>query len=202
MKPIIICICLYFSASQLMAQYAGAIQQARRDSAQNDAEQRRIQNETGGSSAGQTAGGSAPAAPLDPAMQAALQNVAGLRADLASLTAAADPADPSQKLALLNDLSQAAQGTNRATTASIKQLAGDLLKALAGKKKLAAAQQTRLAREIHVLFNSARLTSAQQQNVLTDIQKILTDADVSLDNTVDVLTDLKAVVAQTSHAAG
>ena len=109
---------------------------------------------------------------------------------------------PAKKIALLNDLSQAAQGTNRTTTASIKQLAGDLLKALAGKKKLAAAQQTRLAREIHVLFNSARLSSAQQQNVLTDIQKILTDADVSLDNTVDVLTDLKAVVAQTIHAAG
>jgi hypothetical protein len=202
MKPIILCVCLCFPASQLMAQYAGAIQQARRDSAQNDAEQRRIQNETGGSSAGPAAGMPAPAAPLDPAMQAALQNVAGLRADLASLSAVSDPADPSQKLALLNDLSQAAQGTNRATTASVKQLAGDLLKALAGKKKLAAAPQTRLAREIHVLFNSARLSAAQQQNVLTDIQKILTDADVSLDDTVDVLTDLKAVVAQTSHAAG
>jgi hypothetical protein len=206
MKPPVIgiCVCLCLSASQLMAQYAGAIQQARRDSAQNDAEQRRIQNESGGAAPGQPAGmpAPAPAAPLDPAMQAALQNVAGLRADLAGLTTASDPADPSQKVALLNDLSQAAQGTNHATSGAVKQLAGDLLKALAGKKKLAATQQTRLAREIHALFNSARLTPAQQQSVLNDIQKILTDADVSLDNAVDVVTDLKAVVAQTSHASG
>ena len=68
---------------------------------------------------------------------------------------------------------------------------------MTGQKKLAAAQQKKLAQAIHALFNSAHLTAAQQQALLTDVQKILTDGGASLDDAVNVVTDLKAVVAET-----
>ena len=69
--------------------------------------------------------------------------------------------------------------------------------ALAGQKKLTAAQQKPLAQKIHALFNSAHLTDAQQQALLDGIQKTLTDAGVSLDTAVNVTVDLKAVIAET-----
>ena len=110
---------------------------------------------------------------------------------------ATDKADPAQKIALLNDLTQAAQGTSKATSNSVKKLADDLTTALAGQKKLATAAQQKLAQEIHALFNSARLTPAQQKSLPSDIQKLLTDGGVSLDSAVDVVTDLKEIVAET-----
>ena len=66
-----------------------------------------------------------------------------------------------------------------------------------GKKKLSAAQQTKLAREVHALFNSAHLSVTQQQALLADAQKILTAAGAELDAAVDVATDLKEIAAET-----
>jgi hypothetical protein len=197
MKPVlaVITVCL-LAAENLPAQYYGAIQQARRDSAQNDAEQRRIQNEAGGAPQSAAPGAPAQPAPVDPALQVTLKNITGLRADFAAVVAT-DKADPAQKIALLNDLTQAAQGTSKATSNSVKKLADDLTTALAGQKKLAAATQQKLAQEIHALFNSARLTPAQQKSLPSDIQKLLTDGGVSLDSAVDVVTDLKEIVAET-----
>ena len=108
-----------------------------------------------------------------------------------------DTPDPGQKVSLLNDLSQAAQGT-KASSASVKKVADDLLKNLSGKKKLTATQQTKLAREVHALFNSSHLTATQQQTVLvTDVQTTLTDGGASLDDAVNTVADLKEVMAET-----
>jgi hypothetical protein len=200
MKTVTACLCVLLAAAgELRAQnYYKAEQQANRTSAQNDAEQQRIQKEAGGSPGAPAGGPSAPApAPMDPALQATLKNVNGLQGDFAAaINSPASTPDPGQKIALLNDLSQAAQGA-KATSDSVKKLADDLLTALGGRNKLAAAQQTKLAREVHALFNSSHLTAAQQQTLLDDVQKTLTDGGASLDNAVDVVTDLKAVVAQT-----
>jgi hypothetical protein len=200
MKTIIACAGVLLTAGSLLAQnYYMATQQARRDSAQNDAEQQRIAKEAGGSSGPSAAGGAAPAAPapMDPALQATLKNVSSLQADFAgAINSTGDSPDPSQKIALLNDLSQAAQ-TTKASSASVKKVADDLLTALSGKKKLTAAQQTKLAREVHALFNSSHLTATQQQGLLTDVQNTLTDAGASLDAAVNTVTDLKEVVAET-----
>lgn len=194
----VVCACLLGpGGTTLQAQnYFRAVQQARRDSAQNDAEQQRISNAANGNV---TAPAPAPAtpAPADPVLQATLKNVAGLQTDFAGLIKAADKADPAQKTSLLNDLTQAAQGT-KADADTVKKLAEHLAAALAGQKKLVAAQQTKLAREVHALFNSAHLSPAQQQTLLTDIQKTLTDAGASADAVVDVVTDLKTVVTQTA----
>lgn len=199
MKCFLASACLLATAGSVLAQnYYLATQQARRDSAQNDVEQQRIQREAGGSAGapGGAAPGTAPAAPMSPALQATLKNVAGLQADFAGIVAVTDKPGPAQRTALLNDLSQAAQGTN-ASTASVKRVADDLLTAVAGKNKLAAAQQKQLAQKIHALFNSAHLTAAKQQTQLNDVQKLLTDGGASLDDAVNVVTDLKTVVAET-----
>jgi hypothetical protein len=197
MKTILACACVVMTAGSLLAQnYYMATQQARRDSAQNDAEQQRISKEAG-SSPGSPGTAAAAPAPMDPALQATLKNVSSLQTDFATaINSTSDTPDPGQKVSLLNDLSQAAQGT-KASSASVKKVADDLLKDLSGKKKLTAAQQTKLAREVHALFNSSHLTATQQQTVLTDIQNTLTDGGASLDDAVNTVTDLKEVIAET-----
>lgn len=197
MKKFIVVVCAVFLAGSLPAQevnYSIAKQQARRASAQNDAEQQRLQRAENGPSA---APAPAPAAPMDPALQATLANVASLQSDLAGLINATAAPDPVQKTSLLNNLTQAAQGANKASADSVKKLADDLLTAVAGNKKLAAAQQIKLAREVHALFNSSHLSQTQQQALVADVQKTLTDGGTSLDAAVNVATDLKTVVSET-----
>jgi len=198
MKTIITGACVLLTAGSLLAQnYYMATQQARRDSAQNDAEQQRIQKEAGGSGANAAGAPGASAAPVDPAMQATMKNVSSLQTDFAgAINSTGDSPDATQKVSLLNDLSQAAQGT-KASSASVKKVADDLLTALSGKKKLTAAQQVKLAREVHALFNSSHLTATQQQTLLTDVQNTLTDGGASVDVAVNTAIDLKEVVAET-----
>lgn len=199
MKGLLAGVCLLLTAGGVWAQnYDRATQQARRDSQLNDAEQQRIQREAGGGAGppGAAAAAPAPAAPADPALQATRKNVAGLQADFAALIAASAQPAPEQKTALLNDLAQAAQGA-KASSASVKRVADDLLTAVAGKHKLAVPQQQQLARKVHALFNGSHLSAAQQQSLLDDVQKLLTDGGASLDAAVNTVTDLKAVVAET-----
>jgi len=199
MKKSIAGACVLLVAGNMLAQNMYmAKQQAYRTSSQNDAEQQRIQKAAGGPTPG-TAATPAPAAPapVDPALQATLNNVTSLQGDFAAaINSTSDKPDAAQKVSLLNNLTQAAQGT-KASSESVKKVANDLLTALAGKKKLTAAQQTKLAREVHALFNASHLTATQQQTLLTDVQNILTDGGASLDDAVNTVTDLKAVVAET-----
>lgn len=199
MKTSIVFACVLFAAGAALAQnYYLATQQAKRDSAQNDAEQQRIQRAAGDpASAAAASGTAALAAPVDPVLQATLNNISGLQSDFAALkNSAGDKPDPTQKISLLNNLSQAAQGA-KASSTSVKKLADDLLTAVAGNKRLTAAQQTKLAREVHALFNSSHLPAVQQQRLFDDVQKTLTGSGISLDDAVDVVTDLKAVAAET-----
>jgi hypothetical protein len=192
MKTSVALICSLFVASLAAADpYSIAIQQAKRASDANAAEQQRIQQQSGGATQP-----SAPAqAPADPLLAATMQNVSGLQADIASLSAVTGKPTTDQKIALLNDLSSASQ-TTKASSDSVKALTKDLMTALAGKK-IPASQQTKFARQIHALFNSSHVTAAQQQTILDDVQKTLTDAGVSLDATTDVVTDLKKVALET-----
>jgi uncharacterized protein YoaH (UPF0181 family) len=175
--------------------YGIAISQAKRDSDQNNAEQRRLENEeNGGASAQAPAGAHAPSA--NPLLAATLQNINNLQTDLVAFIASTgDHPDPAQKIALLNDLSGAAQGT-KASADSVKELAKDLFTALAGNQKLLE-QKLSLARQIHAIFNSSHLTTAQQQTIYDHIQKVLVDAGVSLGDAVDVVTDLKTIAGET-----
>jgi hypothetical protein len=182
---------LLVAGSALADPYGIAIQQAKRASDQNNAEQQQIAGQTEANSSPQPG---APAAKADPVLAATLQNITNLQADFASIiNATGDKAD--QRIALMNDFSKAAQGA-RASTESAKVLAKDLITAMDGNKKLEP-QQKKLAREIHAVFNSSHLTAERQQVVLNDVQKTLTDAGVSLDAATDVVTDLKAVAGET-----
>lgn len=175
--------------------YSMAIGQAKRDSDQNNAEQRRLQNEENGGASAQSPAGSAPPA-ANPLLAATLQNINNLQTDLvAFIGSTGDHPDPTQKIALLNDLSAAAQGA-KASTDSVKELAQDLFTALAGNQKLLA-QKLPLARQIHAIFNSSHLTATQLQSIYDHVQKLLVDAGVSLGDAVDVVTDLKTIAGET-----
>jgi hypothetical protein len=195
MKMRIAAFCTLLVAGGAMADpYSMAIQQARRASDQNASEQQRIQN-AAGNAPGQTFAPSA--VPLDPALQATLSNISSLQTDLNALNnSTAGQPDSGQRISLLNNLSAAAQGP-KASSDAIKTLADDLLLAVTGKTQITPAQQTRLARDIHALFNSSHLTEAQQKLMFDDVQKILTDGGVSLDYTVNVVTDLKKISSET-----
>ena len=69
--------------------------------------------------------------------------------------------------------------------------------AVTGQKKLAPAQQKKLAQQFTPCSTARISPPPQQQALLTNVQKILTDGGASLDDAVNVVTDLKAVAAET-----
>jgi hypothetical protein len=196
MKMTIAILCLLPVAGMVWADpYNIAIQQAKRVNDANNAEQNRLSQAEGGSSAG--TGNAQPGQPAaNPMLQATLQNISSLQTDIKAINASADASAASdQKIALLNDLSTAAQGA-KASAASVKILVKDLMTALVGSK-VTAAQQTKLARYLHATFNSSHLSTTQLQAMYDDVQKILTGAGVSVDAATDVVTDLKTVAGET-----
>lgn len=135
-------------------------------------------------------------APIDPALAATLNSIARLQSGFMALGRAADTnAAAEQRTTLLNNLSGAAQA-KKATPASVKKLAGDLMTGLTGKK-LAAPDSQKLARSVHALFNAAHLSAPQQETLLADVKKILTDATVPAETVTAIVDDLKAVAAET-----
>jgi hypothetical protein len=187
MKAHIPVICsLLIAGSAFADPYVIAKQRARDAAEQNNNEQARIQK---------AAADPAPA-PMDPALQATLQNIGDLQVNFATFINADGQPDPAQKTSLLNNLSHAAQGT-KSSTASVKKLAADLAPALAQRKKLTAVQQKKLAVDVHALFNSSHLSAAQQKMMFDDVQKILTEAGASPDDTGNVVADLKKIAEET-----
>jgi flagellar motor protein MotB len=171
------------------ANYNIVKQRARAVSDQNNAEQGRIQKAT--------AATEPTPAPMDPALQATLQNISDLQGNFTAFTKADGAPDTNQKNTLLNNLSQAAQGT-KAASADVKKLADDLVTALAGKNKLTVPQLKKLAVSVHALFNSSHLNAAQQKTMLDDVQKILTEAGVSDTDATNVVADLKKITEETA----
>lgn len=194
MKTSVALFCVLLVASSVRADpYSIAIQQAKRASDQNSAEQRQLENQDGAAGSTRPGAGQTPAK-ADPVLAATLQNITNLQADFAAVIDSTG-AKADQRIALMNDFSAAAQSTH-ASANSVKELARDLMTAMAGNKKLQPRQQ-QLAREIHAIFNSSHLTATQQQMVFDGVQKTLTDAGVSLDAATDVVTDLKGIAAET-----
>ena len=185
---------LFVISSAVADPYVIAKQRARDTSARNDAEQQRIQNAANGQAPTYATPGAAAAA-ADPALAATLKNLNNLSADFTALGTAAKP-DATQKVSLLNNLTQAAAG-KKASTDSVKHLAEDLTTAVSGKTKITPAQQKQLAGIVHAAFNGAHLTDAQSEKAFAAASKILTDAGASLDEATNVVTDLKKIAAET-----
>lgn len=164
--------------------------QAKRDVSQSNAQQ--------GVAPAQPQSPAAPQAPpTDPALVATLQNIADLRADLDAIGQAADAqAGAVQRASLMTHLSAAAAHDKKAATASIKKLAGHMIAATSGNKKLSA-QNTKLARDFHTLFNGAHLSATQTQTLLDDVKKILTEANVTEADADTIVADLKQIATET-----
>jgi hypothetical protein len=164
--------------------------QAKRDVSQSDAQQ--------GITPAQPQAPAAPQAPAtDPALVATMQNIGDLRADLDAINQAADAqTGADQRASLMTHLSAAAAHDKKASTASIRKLAGHLITAISGNKKLST-QNAKLARNFHALFNGAHLSTTQTQTLLDDVKKILTDGGVTTDNADNIVGDLKQIAAET-----
>jgi len=187
MKAHLLVFCALLVAGSTYADpYVIAKQRARDTAEQNNNEQSRIQK---------AAAEPAPA-PMDPALQATLQNIGDLQANFATYVNADGQPDPAQKTSLLNNLSHASSGT-KATSTSVKKLAADLTPALAQRKKLTAIHQKKLAVDIHALFNSSHLSAVQQKTMFDDVQKILTEAGVAQTDAENIVTDLKKIADET-----
>lgn len=188
MKSSLIALVLATTWASAMADvYTGAKDQARRN---------------GGANQGSAPANAQPSQPqnnnqpVDPALAATQANIANLRADIAALNRSVE-AKPSsdERMALLNDLSAAAQGPKPATT-FVQKLAGHLGTACLGKKT-PPAEQLKLARAIHALFNGTHLSASQQPTILDQVQKIFANTGTPVDAIENVLTDLKAIATET-----
>ena len=193
MKPLIALTCALFVANSLLADsYSEAIRQAKNASAKETAANQQLMDNPQPAAPPQNN----PNQPVDPALQATLQNIDNLRNDFVAIgnAPAADPLT-AQKQSLTNDLAIAAQGAKPQPT-SIAKLTDDLATAIAGKEKLRA-PQPKLAQFVHAAFNGSQLTAAQQQMIFKGVQKILTDGGASPDEAASAVNDIKAIVSET-----
>ncbi len=150
----------------------------------------------GGQAAGPQGPSAAPPAPTDPELIATRQNISNLRADFAAICAAAEAASAGdQRIPLLNHLSAAALGT-KASTASVRKMAGDLIKALASQKA-SAEQVEKLGVAVHAFFNGGHISAAQQTALLKQVNEVLSELHVAAEDADKISEDLKTVAKET-----
>ncbi len=143
-------------------------------------------------SAPQPANG-APALP-----EAQQQNIARLQADLAALVTKTQVTSglPQQ---FQKDLIGAGQGPAKPGRETISRLAEDLTAALS-ERKLSATQQARLAKDLHVVLNSA-YTPMEAQVHGNEMLTILKTIGVGPTEIQTVTNDLKAIAAELQRNA-
>lgn len=139
---------------------------------------------------------SAPATP-HPQLEATLQNISNLRIDFDNLgklspTNAIEPVRNS----LMTNMFIAAQGI-KPSEASSEKLANHLVNAMAGRDNMIQ-QHTRLAQDVHALFNGSHLTPAQQDALLSEVQQILQTGGVTTELALVIVNDLRTIATETS----
>jgi len=196
MKPLTVILSALLAAKIVQADpYSMAVQQAKRVADQNNAQQQAMnQQPSTPPPAAPPPQSSAPA--TDPALEATLKNISNLGADIAAFVNSTNAEVlPARKQTLTNDLTAAATGA-KPSADLIQKLADDLVTTVAGKPKLIA-QQTKLGRDIHAIFNSSHLSTGQQYSVVNEVQKILIENGAAADDVNKLLDDLKAIEAAT-----
>ncbi len=129
-------------------------------------------------------------------LQATLQNIQYLRADLATLARLTNSVSiANEKQGLTNDLAMAALD-KKAQPASLSHLADDLAAAIAGNAKFRAPPPT-FPQYLHAIFNASQLTDAQQAMIFNGVQKILTDGGAAPDDVTNVVNDIKIIASET-----
>ncbi|HEU6448659.1 MAG TPA: hypothetical protein VFV23_09515 [Verrucomicrobiae bacterium] len=134
-----------------------------------------------------------------PQLEATLKNVADLKLDLDKL-ATLTPTNSGMEVkeSLMTNLFIAAQGL-KPSEASVSRLVDHLTEAMAGRGNMID-QHTKLAQDLHALFNGSHLTAAQSEVLLANVQTIFQTGGVTTDVALNVVNDLKAVTAETSEA--
>jgi hypothetical protein len=197
MKTAAIWFCLLFATASLLADpYAAAIRQAKNVAA--TASSTRQDNQDNAPAPAQPA----PIPPAqnnpspNPELEATLQNIADLRANLDTLSRLTDTnAIAEKKLSLTGNLTAAASGT-KPSPATVAKLSDDLATVLAGNDKLHP-QNQKLAQYLHAIFNSSHLSTVQQQTIFDGVGKILQNGGVAPDQATNVVNDIKAIAKET-----
>lgn len=138
--------------------------------------------------------------PAAAAPSTAAQPAAKLKADIAGLKAKPE-ATIDQKQQLARNLMSAAQGTSKPLPSALNRLANHLTAALAGKR-LTAANENRLAQNLHAMMNCAKIPADQTQAIIEDIQSLLENAGAEKSAADGVTTELKAIAAELQRPAG
>jgi hypothetical protein len=139
----------------------------------------------------------APATPqgINPAQQ---QLIDRLESDFAVVKTGA-AATPTQKDAMLNEMTSLAKGATKPTKPSLTKLASDLATALA-EKSLPPKDTALLAKDVNIIVNSGALTPSRAQTFATEAQNTLHKNGVSDANAQTVAADLKAVIDEIQKA--
>ena len=163
--------CLLFAANGVLADvYSAAIRQAKNVAANASRTRQDNQDNPPPPAQPPPAPPSQNNPPPNPALEATLQNIADLRANLDALSRLTDTnAIGAKKLSLTGNLTAAASGT-KPLRASISKLADDLARILAGNDKLRP-QHQKLAQDLHAIFNSSHLLTVQQQGIFDGVGK-------------------------------
>ena len=196
MKPLTVILSALLAAKIVQADpYSMAVQQAKRVADQNNAQQQAMNQQPSTPPPAAPPPQSSATAP-DPALEATLKNISNLGADIAAFVNSTNAEVlPARKQTLTNDLTAAATGA-KPSADLIQKLADDLVTTVAGKPKLIA-QQTKLGRDIHAIFNSSHLSTGQQYSVVNEVQKILIENGAAAEDVNKLLDDLKAIEAAT-----
>jgi hypothetical protein len=191
-------ICALFLANGIFADpYSMAIQRAKNVSANETKMSNATANQDNPPPSAPSSAAAKPAPPQDnPTLEATLRNISNLRVDFDALGKLSElKPDSLPKKLLLDDLTTAAQGAKPSQT-SVTNLAENLATAVAGKAEMQP-HHTKLAQDVHAIFNSSHLSPAQQQMVLDDLQKILQGGGAAADDITNVVNGIKTVVAET-----
>jgi hypothetical protein len=170
----------------------------------NKAKTTRDANNTSVNNAGQIHSGAvAPGAPGRPAAVAPVntvqtQNLQRLQADIAIIKTKTE-ASAEQKQKLQHDLLTAASGA-KPSEDSVRALAESLSIAIADKK-IATADQAKLARDLFSIVNCAAMNAEQTDAVVADAKEILVVSGTPKTVAATVGTNMKAIAAELQKGA-
>src|SRR5208282_15251 len=175
MKTLTAFFCLLFVASGVLADpYSAAIRQAKNVAA-NASNTRQDNDNPPPPAQPPPASPSQNNTPPDPVLEATRQNIAALRVDFDAFGDRADTnSAAAQKPSLMSNLTAAASGT-----------------------KPSPASVSKLAHDVHAIFNSSHLSPAQQQKIFADVQTLLQNGGVSPDNATNIVNDIKTIATET-----
>lgn len=123
------------------------------------------------------------------------QNINKIKNDIAAILAGASQ-EKNQKLAA--DLTSAARGPKKPSSAVITRLANSIGTSLAGQT-LGPAEQLRLAQDLEAVVNGSKMSDLQADAYVSDVQAILRVAGAKHAAAFGAAGDVKATISEIRH---